>query len=123
MKQHKIWISTVLLVCLLAMLAACGQTGSVVGSWESKSTALGLEGDEVTPDNRVILHFAEDLTGKEEQIVNGETRERVFTYRIEGQILHIDFESGTKWSFPYRLADNQLILTQNHQEIIYQKVK
>lgn len=131
MQHHKFWTVSIVFVCLLAMLAACKQPNNItfsggdniIGSWETNVSVLGPEADEIAPDNRVILHFVENLTGKEVQIVNGETKERAFIYRIEGETLHIEFESGIKWAFPYRLADDQLILTQNHQEIIYQKAQ
>lgn len=123
MKQHKLSAICIVLACMLTILTACEKKNDIVGTWEAGVNVVGLTNEAPPTDNRVILYFMEDLTGKEELIINGECKERVFTYTVADDEIQIQFESETTWVFPFELDDDLLILTQNHQRIPYSRVK
>lgn len=111
-----------LMLCFVLCLGACAAKPSIVGSWETEAAVLNSpEGNDQTADNRVIFQFADDQTRKQTPIVNGTSQELDFTYTLSDGILRISFTDGPDREFPYVLENSQLILTQNHKDVIYQK--
>ena len=120
MKSKCIVAVLALTLCCLLCLGACAQKEGIVGSWETKAVSVGSS-ENHPADNRVIYRFEADLTGKEIQIVNGTSHERDFTYTLSDGILRISFDGGLVWEFPCVLDGSRLILTQNHQDVIYKR--
>lgn len=117
--KSKIILAALTLCCLLCF-GACAQKEGIVGSWETKAASLGSSENQPA-DNRVIFRFEADLTGKETQIVNGTSHERDFTYTLSDGILRISFDGDPVWEFPCVLEGSRLVLTQNHQDVIYER--
>lgn len=97
-----------------------GQPDGLAGSWRTEVTALG-EG--VDPEGAYYLQLFLDGFGggAQYQHMNGRERSDAFSYRLEDGTLHIAFE-GQEFAFSCRMEEDRLILTQNHREIVYEKV-
>lgn len=96
--------------------------GSIVGHWEAEVGVIGTQAVSPAGEARYILTFMEDLSGKEEIIFDGIWEERSFTYSMTEDEIQIRFDADTIWTFPYHLEDNCLTMTQNHREIVYERV-
>lgn len=117
-------VALYILFCFTACKAEISTTeNGIIGSWETAITSLNDSGEDTLSSNeRVVYQFNADLTGKETVAADGTEHERNFTYSFENDILCITFESGQTWEFPCILEQDQLILTQNHQDIVYKRM-
>jgi len=95
---------------------------NIIGSWKTDANVIGASGLNPTAENCYVLSFVADGTGTEKIITNNEENERSFTYTVLEYIIQIEFESGPVWQFPFDLDSDQLILTQHHQEVIYNRI-
>lgn len=127
MKKFKILVNCVMIACLLVALQACKQRNGngIIGGWEAEASIINTvdnaNTDEV--DNRICLYFNENLTGKEIQIINGESKERFFSYTIVDNVIYIKHESGDVWEFPYTLDQDILVLTQHKKDVKYTRIE
>lgn len=97
----------------------------IIGGWEAEASIINtvdnVNSDE--SDNRICLYFNENLTGKEIQIINGERKERIFSYTIVDNVIYIKHEYGDVWEFPYTLDKDTLVLTQHKKDVKYTRIE
>ena len=114
-KNMKVLVSALLVVMLCLSLAACGDKGGVVGSWEAAQDGT-----------TVVYTFNEDMTGKME--VAGMSAE--LTYTIDGDILEYTMkimEEEEKEKVKFRREGDKLIMASTEEgateEVTFTKKK
>lgn len=123
MKHRKLATLVLGTMGLLAVLSACGKEETVVGRWEIRDiTVLGMD-EEESADPRVVFDFQEDNTGTNEIYVGERHDVLNFTYTVEENVIHVEYEDGDQQEWPFALDGDTLTLTQNHTDISYTRTE
>ena len=111
MKRLLCWILT---AALLLLLTACGDASGITGIWEQEMeiSILGLDA-QTSAASILRFTFRDDSTGIQEQIIKDGSHpnaSREFTYRLEGEILTLDYGDGQKEDFSVVMDTSSLKL-------------
>ena len=129
MKSKKVFVALLLLLlvlCLALVLCTAGvgkdDNPSIVGGWETEASIINPYEDVGDAKGLCQYYFYDDLTGVRNDIALT-TSQSAFTYQVNEDEVSMYFDSGIVWTFPYRLEDDVLVLTQNQTDIAYQRIK
>lgn len=126
--MKRLFESFLLGLAILVCLSACAPTEQnpktgIEGMWETSANGIN-DGSKNSDNNGVVRYcFNGDMSGELITYANDEKLRSDFSYSLSEDNIQIDFGSGPVWSFQYRLDGNVLILVQNNNEIIYERVE
>ena len=109
-------IASVLFLCVLPLLAACGAKNEIAGCWKAELSVLGLtEGVSTAPeDNYILLYFNEDLSGKNVLVRDGQSGDEMpFSYSLSDGRITITREDGQSYAFEYLIDRSRQDLCAN----------
>ena len=119
-------IVSVLFLCVLPLLAACGAKNEIAGCWKAELSVLGFtEGVSTAPeDNYILLYFNEDLSGKNVLVRDGQSGDEMpFSYSLSDGRITITREDGQSYAFEYLIDSDILTLKEANREAQFTKYK